>query len=69
MGNEELYMSMSNAANEKSRQYTIQRCVDETEIWYNSVLDNKKKILRQRQLHFAELLKKYYKLAISITKV
>jgi glycosyltransferase involved in cell wall biosynthesis len=67
--NKDLYCQMSNAAHVKSKLFTIEKCVLETENWYEHVLINKHEILNKRQLHFNELLKEYYSLLSKPTKV
>jgi glycosyltransferase involved in cell wall biosynthesis len=58
----ELYEKMSKAAYEKSKLFTIEQCVMNTEKWYKYILKNKKEILSKREIHYSELLKEYYKL-------
>ncbi len=67
--NKDLYDQMSKAAYVKSKLFTIEKCVLETENWYEHVLTNKHEILNKRQVHFNELLKEYYNLLSKTTKV
>lgn len=60
--NNDLYDRMSKAAYEKSKLFTIEQCVLNTEKWYEYVLKNKNLILGNRELHYSELLKEYYRL-------
>lgn len=57
-----LYKRMSQAAYQKSKQFTIERCVAETEKWYEHVISNKSKIMMNRSIHYSELLKAHYHL-------
>lgn len=67
LNNKDLYSQMSKAAYKKSKLFTIDKCVIETEKWYINVLTNKHEILSKRQTHFNELLKEYYKLTLNKT--
>ena len=69
LGSETLYDQMSLAAIKKSRQFTIDKCVSETESWYTTVLRNKEEILSKRCAHFHELLKEYYRSITTTTIV
>ena len=62
----ELYEKMSKAAYEKSKQFTIEQCVINTEKWYKYILKNKSKILSMRELHYSELLKEYYRVITNL---
>ncbi len=62
----ELYEKMSKAAYEKSKQFTIEQCVMNTEKWYKYILKNKSEILSMRELHYSELLKEYYRVITNL---
>lgn len=57
------YKHFSKAAKEKAKQFTLDKCLKATEVWYEKILENKEQILGRRQESYVALLNEYYRLA------
>ncbi len=64
--NKELYEEISNKALEKSKEFTIDRTIDETENWYRYVLKNRSVFIKKRDYNYENLLKSYYNILSKI---
>ncbi len=62
--NKELYEEISSKALEKSKEFSINRTINETENWYCYALKNRLAFVKRRDYNYENLLKSYYKILI-----
>lgn len=56
----ELYNYISHNARERAKEFTLEKCLDKTENWYNFVIVNKNRLIKNRNRNYSNLLYSCY---------